>query len=92
MTNRIICHERETLLKLNFFQLVERYRSWGSVLISIYRLDAHDLKKTNKQTSKQKQTKKEKEKTEMRMRQSDKKRLRLSMNSALHSITTPLSI
>ena len=29
----------------NFFQLMLRYRSWGSVLISIYRLDAHDLKK-----------------------------------------------
>ena len=36
MTNRIMCHERETLLKLNFL---------GSVLILIYLLDAHDLKK-----------------------------------------------
>ena len=30
-------------LKLNFFQLV--ICSWGSILILIYRLDAHDLKK-----------------------------------------------
>ena len=42
-----MCHERETLLKLNFFQLMERHRSWGSVLISIYRLDTHDLKNGN---------------------------------------------
>ena len=45
MTNTIMCHERETL-----FQLVLRYRFWHSVLVSIYRLDAHDLK--NKQTNK----------------------------------------
>ena len=45
MVYRIMCHEGETLLKLNFFQLIERYRSWSSVVISIYRLDAHDLKK-----------------------------------------------
>ena len=45
MTNRIVCHEREMLLKLNFFQLMERCHSWHSVLISIYRLDAYDLKK-----------------------------------------------
>ena len=47
MTNRILCHEHETLLKLNFFQLIERHRSSDSVLISIYRLDAHDLKNGN---------------------------------------------
>ena len=46
MTNRILCHEREMLLKLNFFQLMKQYRSRGSVLISIYRLDALDLIKT----------------------------------------------
>ena len=39
-----MCHEREKLLKLNLFQLMERHHSWGSVLISIYRIDAHDLK------------------------------------------------
>ena len=44
MTNRIMCHERETLLKLNFFQLMERHRSWGIVLILIYQIDAHDFK------------------------------------------------
>ena len=38
------CHERETFLKLNFFQLMERHRSWGSVLISMYLIDARDLK------------------------------------------------
>ena len=48
MTNRIMCHEHETLLKLNFFQLLEPHRSWGGVLISIYRLDAHDLKNKRK--------------------------------------------
>ena len=42
MTKRILCHERETLLKLEL-QLMQWYRSWGSVLILIYRLDAHDL-------------------------------------------------
>ena len=45
MTNRILCHEHKTLLKLNFFQLVEQHRSWDSVLISIYQLSAHDLNK-----------------------------------------------
>ena len=44
MTNRIMCQERETLLKLNFFQIVEQYCSCGSLLILIYWLDAHDLK------------------------------------------------
>ena len=34
---RILCHERVSLLKLNFFQLMLRYRFWGSVLKSIYR-------------------------------------------------------
>ena len=33
------CHERETLLKLNFFQLMQRHHSWDSVLILI--LDRH---------------------------------------------------
>ena len=61
-----LCHERETLLKLTFFQLMERYRSWGSVLVSIYRLDAHDLKKTE---------------VRMRQSDKKKKRLRSSMNS-----------
>ena len=42
MTNRIMCQDRETL-KLNF-QLMEQHRSWESVLISIYWIDAHDLK------------------------------------------------
>ena len=46
-TNRILCHECETLLKLNFFQLMELYRSWDSVLTSIYRIDAHELKNGN---------------------------------------------
>ena len=68
-TNRIICNEREMLLKLNFFQLVERYRSWGSVLISIYRLHAHDLKK--RKSAYKHATKRL------------KKRLRSSMNLAL---------
>ena len=46
MINRIMCHELETLFKFFvFFQLLERYRSWHSVLISIYWLDAHNLKK-----------------------------------------------
>ena len=47
MTNRIMCHERETLLKLNFFQLMEQHRSWHSVLVLIYWIDAHDLKNGN---------------------------------------------
>ena len=44
---RIMCHERKTLLKLNFFQLMVRHRSWGSVLKSIYRIDGHDLQNGN---------------------------------------------
>ena len=28
-----------------FFLLIEQHRSWDSVLISMYRIDAHDLKK-----------------------------------------------
>ena len=47
MSNRIMCHKRETLLKLNFFQLMEWYYSWDSILISIYRIDTQDLKNTN---------------------------------------------
>ena len=47
MSNRIMCHEHETLLKLNFFQLMEYYRSLDSFLISICRVDAHDLKNRN---------------------------------------------
>ena len=31
----------------NFFQLMERHRSWDSVLILIYQIDAHDLKNGN---------------------------------------------
>ena len=46
MTNRILCQARETRLKLNFFQLVLRYRFWDSILILMYRWEAHDLKKT----------------------------------------------
>ena len=59
ITNRIMCHEREMLLKLNFFQLTEGHHSWSSVLISIYWLDAHDLKNWN----------------DMRMQESDEKTL-----------------
>ena len=33
------------LLKL--FQRMEQHRSWGNILISIYRIDAHDLKNGN---------------------------------------------
>ena len=44
---RIMRHESETLLKFNFFQLVERRCSWGSILLSICWLDAHDLKNGN---------------------------------------------
>ena len=62
MTKIIMCHEREMLLKLNFFQLMGRYRSWGSVLISIKKEKTKQNKQTNKQT-----------KTEMHMRQSNKK-------------------
>ena len=40
MTNRILYQEREMLL--NFFQLAEWHCSWDSILISIYRIDAHD--------------------------------------------------
>ena len=47
MTNRIMCHECEMLLKLNLFQLMEQHRSWVSVLISIYQLDTYDLKNGN---------------------------------------------
>ena len=43
MTNRILCHEHATLLKLNFFQLIEQRHSWDSVLVLIYWIDAHDL-------------------------------------------------
>ena len=39
MTNKILCHEHETLLKLNFIQLGHGAISLlGSVLISIYRI------------------------------------------------------
>ena len=44
---RILCHTRETLLKLNFLQLMERHCSWDNVLISIYQTDALDLKNKN---------------------------------------------
>ena len=47
MANRIMCHEREMLLKLNLFQLMKRHHSWNSVLISIYRIDARDFKNRN---------------------------------------------
>ena len=49
---RIPCHKREMLLKLNFFQLIERHRSWDSVLILIYWLDAHYLKNRNAHATK----------------------------------------
>ena len=39
-----MCYERETLLKLNLFQLMQQHRSWDKFLISIYWIDAHDLK------------------------------------------------
>ena len=39
MTNRIICHERETLLKLNCFLLMEQHHSWDSILMPIYQID-----------------------------------------------------
>ena len=42
-----MCHERETLLKLKFVELIERHRSWDSVLISSYRIDAYGLKNGN---------------------------------------------
>ena len=45
--HRILCHEHEMLLKLNFLQLVEWRRSWGSILLSIYRSTAHRLKNKN---------------------------------------------
>ena len=63
MTNRILCHKREMLLKLNFFQLMERYHSWGSVLISIYQLDSLDLKKLKCACDKAIKKKKKKRKT-----------------------------
>ena len=44
MTNRILCHERETLLMLNFFQLMEQHCSWDSIFILIYQIDIYDLK------------------------------------------------
>ena len=44
MTNRIMCYEHETLLKLIFLQLMERHHFWSCVLILIYQLDAHDMK------------------------------------------------
>ena len=44
MTHRIMCHELETLLKVNLFQLKELYCYWDSVLILIYCKDTHDLK------------------------------------------------
>ena len=47
MTIRIMCHERETLLKLNFFQLIKLHHSWYSILILIYRIDTYDLKNGN---------------------------------------------
>ena len=47
MTNRILCHEHETLVKLNFFKLMESHCSWDSVLISIYQIDTYDLKTGN---------------------------------------------
>ena len=31
MTNKTMCHEREMLLKLNLFQLVEQRHSWDSI-------------------------------------------------------------
>ena len=45
MANRIMC--LEMLVKLNLFQLMERHRFWDSFLISIYRIDAYDLKNGN---------------------------------------------
>ena len=69
MTNRIMCHERETLLKLNFFQLVEQHRSWGSVF---------DIDPSVKSSWPKK---KKVKKTEMRMRQSDKKMLAFEYDS-----------
>ena len=46
-TNEIVYYDHETILKLNFHQLMEQCNSRGSVLIFIYRLDAHDLKNKN---------------------------------------------
>ena len=31
-------------LAIDFFQFVEQHHSWGSIFISIYRIDARDLK------------------------------------------------
>ena len=47
MTNRIMCHDREMLLKVNLFQLMERHCSSDSVLILIYRIDAKAIKNGN---------------------------------------------
>ena len=42
--NKIMCREHETLLKLNFLQLMEWYCSWDSILMLTYQIDVHDLK------------------------------------------------
>ena len=47
MTDRILYHEREMLLKLNSFQLMEQRHSRDSILMLIYRIGVHDLKNRN---------------------------------------------
>ena len=48
-TNRNLSRERDMLLKLNFFQLVERCHYRGGILIMIYWIDTHVLKNGNAQ-------------------------------------------
>ena len=50
--DRIMCHERETLFEIEIFQPMERHYSWDSILISIFRIDTHDLKDGNVHTRK----------------------------------------
>ena len=46
-TNRNLCRECDMLLKLNFFQLVERCHYRGDILIMNYWIDTHVLKNGN---------------------------------------------
>ena len=38
---RILYHKRETLFKVNLFQLVEWHYSWGNILFKSYQITAH---------------------------------------------------
>ena len=80
MTNRIMCHEHEheTLMKFNFFQVMELHRYWDSIF---------DIDLSDRRTWPQKRRKRWKNalSSSMNLRKGWKKALHSSMNSELYS-------